>query len=57
MPDHLEERAIVGTPAECRRRLDELDDELGLTKWHFIFTPERAILSGHGTAWNCLLRK
>src|SRR5262249_27061759 len=30
LPDHLEERAIVGTPTECRRRLAELRDEFGI---------------------------
>jgi alkanesulfonate monooxygenase SsuD/methylene tetrahydromethanopterin reductase-like flavin-dependent oxidoreductase (luciferase family) len=29
MPENVEERAVVGTPAECRRRLHELDDEFG----------------------------
>ena len=29
MPGAVEERAVVGTPAECRRRLHELDDEFG----------------------------
>jgi alkanesulfonate monooxygenase SsuD/methylene tetrahydromethanopterin reductase-like flavin-dependent oxidoreductase (luciferase family) len=47
LPDHLEERAIVGTPAECRRRLRELDDEFGLDQVAFYFhagarDPERA---------------
>lgn len=37
MSDHLEERAIVGTPAECRRRLHELDDEFGLDQVAFYF--------------------
>jgi alkanesulfonate monooxygenase SsuD/methylene tetrahydromethanopterin reductase-like flavin-dependent oxidoreductase (luciferase family) len=30
MPDHLEERAIVGTPQDCRRRLGELREEFGI---------------------------
>lgn len=37
MPDHLEERAIVGTPAECRRRLKELHDEFDLDQVAFYF--------------------
>jgi len=37
MPDDLEERAIVGTPADCRRRLAELDHELGLDQVAFYF--------------------
>ena len=37
LPNHLEERAIVGTPAECRRRLHELDDEFGLDQVAFYF--------------------
>lgn len=37
MPDQLEERAIVGTPAECRRRLTELNDEFGLDQVAFYF--------------------
>ena len=37
LPDHLEDRAIVGTPAECRRRLHELDDEFGLDQVAFYF--------------------
>jgi alkanesulfonate monooxygenase SsuD/methylene tetrahydromethanopterin reductase-like flavin-dependent oxidoreductase (luciferase family) len=47
MPNHLEERAVVGTPAECRRRLKELDDEFGLDQIAFYFhagarDPQRA---------------
>jgi alkanesulfonate monooxygenase SsuD/methylene tetrahydromethanopterin reductase-like flavin-dependent oxidoreductase (luciferase family) len=47
MPDHLEERAVVGTPAECRRRLAELNDEFGLDQVAFYFhagarDPQRA---------------
>ena len=47
MPDHLEERAVVGTPAECRRRLHELNDEFELDQVAFYFhaggrDPERA---------------
>ena len=34
-PDHLEERAVVGTPAACRRRLAELHDEFGLDQVAF----------------------
>lgn len=37
MPDQLEERAVVGTPAECRRRLTELNDEFGLDQVAFYF--------------------
>jgi alkanesulfonate monooxygenase SsuD/methylene tetrahydromethanopterin reductase-like flavin-dependent oxidoreductase (luciferase family) len=35
--DNLEERAVVGTPAECRRRLTELNDEFGLDQVAFYF--------------------
>lgn len=47
MPEHLEERAVVGTPAECRRRLAELDEEFGLDQVAFYFhagarDPQRA---------------
>lgn len=47
MPDDIEERAIVGTPADCRRRLAELDRELGLDQVAFYFhagarNPQRA---------------
>ena len=47
MPDNLEERAVVGTPAECRRRLAELNDEFGLDQVAFYFhagarDPQRA---------------
>jgi alkanesulfonate monooxygenase SsuD/methylene tetrahydromethanopterin reductase-like flavin-dependent oxidoreductase (luciferase family) len=37
IPDHLEARAVVGTPAECRRRLAELNDEFGLDQVAFYF--------------------
>jgi alkanesulfonate monooxygenase SsuD/methylene tetrahydromethanopterin reductase-like flavin-dependent oxidoreductase (luciferase family) len=37
--DSVEERAIVGTPEECARRLEELDDELGLDRVAFYFHP------------------
>jgi len=37
IPDHLEERTIIGTPAECRRRLVELNDEFGLDQIAFYF--------------------
>jgi alkanesulfonate monooxygenase SsuD/methylene tetrahydromethanopterin reductase-like flavin-dependent oxidoreductase (luciferase family) len=37
LPDHLEERAVVGTPAECRRRLSELNDEFALDQVAFYF--------------------
>lgn len=30
--DHIEERAIVGTPEACIRRLEEVNDELGLDR-------------------------
>jgi alkanesulfonate monooxygenase SsuD/methylene tetrahydromethanopterin reductase-like flavin-dependent oxidoreductase (luciferase family) len=30
LPDNLEERAIVGTPQDCRRRLAEVRDEFGI---------------------------
>jgi alkanesulfonate monooxygenase SsuD/methylene tetrahydromethanopterin reductase-like flavin-dependent oxidoreductase (luciferase family) len=30
MADHLEERAIIGTPRDCRRRLVEVREELGI---------------------------
>ena len=47
MPDDVEERAIVGTPPECRRRLHELDDEFELDQVAFYFhaggrDPQRA---------------
>ena len=37
MPEQIEERAVVGTPAECRRRLAELNDEFGLDQVAFYF--------------------
>ena len=47
MPDELEQRAVVGTPADCRRRLRELDDEFDLDQVAFYFhagrrDPQRA---------------
>jgi alkanesulfonate monooxygenase SsuD/methylene tetrahydromethanopterin reductase-like flavin-dependent oxidoreductase (luciferase family) len=47
LPDHLEERAVVGTPAECRRRLAELRDEFNIDQVAFYFhagarDPQRA---------------
>jgi alkanesulfonate monooxygenase SsuD/methylene tetrahydromethanopterin reductase-like flavin-dependent oxidoreductase (luciferase family) len=30
IPDHVEERAIVGTPRDCRRRLAEVREEFGI---------------------------
>ena len=47
MPDDVEERAVVGTPAECRRRLHELNDEFELDQVAFYFhaggrDPQRA---------------
>jgi len=39
VPDNVEERAVVGTPAECIRRLEELNDELGLDRVAFYFHP------------------
>jgi alkanesulfonate monooxygenase SsuD/methylene tetrahydromethanopterin reductase-like flavin-dependent oxidoreductase (luciferase family) len=47
MPDDLEARAVIGTPAECRRRLAELNDEFGLDQVAFYFhaggrDPQRA---------------
>jgi alkanesulfonate monooxygenase SsuD/methylene tetrahydromethanopterin reductase-like flavin-dependent oxidoreductase (luciferase family) len=39
IPDYVEERAVVGTPAECIRRLEELDDELGLDQVAFYIHP------------------
>ena len=35
LPDNLEERAIVGTPQDCRRRLTELRDEFGMEQVAF----------------------
>jgi alkanesulfonate monooxygenase SsuD/methylene tetrahydromethanopterin reductase-like flavin-dependent oxidoreductase (luciferase family) len=35
--DHIEERAIVGTPQACIRRLEEINDELGLDQVLFYF--------------------
>ena len=37
MPGQVEERAVVGTPAECRRRLTELHDEFELDQVAFYF--------------------
>ena len=37
--DNIEERAIVGTPADCIRRIEELDDELGLDRVAFYIHP------------------
>lgn len=37
LPDELEARAVVGTPAACRRRLAELHDEFGLDQVAFYF--------------------
>jgi alkanesulfonate monooxygenase SsuD/methylene tetrahydromethanopterin reductase-like flavin-dependent oxidoreductase (luciferase family) len=37
LPQHLEERAVVGTPAECRRRMAELGDEFGIDEVAFYF--------------------
>ena len=47
MPDELEHRAVVGPPADCRRRLRELDDEFDLDQVAFYFhagrrDPQRA---------------
>lgn len=39
IPDHIEERGVVGTPAECIARLKSLDDELGLDRVAFYFHP------------------
>jgi alkanesulfonate monooxygenase SsuD/methylene tetrahydromethanopterin reductase-like flavin-dependent oxidoreductase (luciferase family) len=40
MPDNVEERAVVGTPENCIRRLEELDEELGgLDRVAFYFHP------------------
>jgi alkanesulfonate monooxygenase SsuD/methylene tetrahydromethanopterin reductase-like flavin-dependent oxidoreductase (luciferase family) len=41
--DHIEERAIVGTPQACIRRLEEINDELGLDRVLFYF---------HAGAWD-----
>ncbi len=37
MPDNLDERAIVGTPQDCRRRLAELREEFGIEHIAFYF--------------------
>ena len=37
MPDNLEERAIVGSPQDCRRRLAELLEEFGIEHIAFYF--------------------
>ena len=37
LPEDLEERTVIGTPAECRRRLAELNDEFGLDQVAFYF--------------------
>lgn len=47
LPDHLEERTVTGTPAECRRRLAELRDEFEIDQIAFYFhagarDPQRA---------------
>ncbi|MBV8056756.1 MAG: LLM class flavin-dependent oxidoreductase [Deltaproteobacteria bacterium] len=47
LPEHLEERAVVGTPAECRRRLAELRDQFRIDQVAFYFhagarDPQRA---------------
>ena len=47
LPDQLEQRAVVGTPAECRRRLAELRDEFSIDQIAFYFhagarDPQRA---------------
>ncbi|HMG42876.1 MAG TPA: LLM class flavin-dependent oxidoreductase [Acidimicrobiales bacterium] len=39
IPDHVEERGVVGRPDACIRRIKELDDELGLDKVAFYFHP------------------
>ena len=41
--DHIEERAIVGTPQACIQRLEEINDELGLDQVLFYF---------HAGAWD-----
>lgn len=35
--DHLEERAIIGTPQDCRRRIVELREEYGIDHMPFYF--------------------
>ncbi len=35
LPDNLEERAIVGNPSDCRRRLGDLRDEFGIEQVAF----------------------
>ena len=35
--DHIEERAIIGTPQDCRRRLAEVIDEYGFDHIPFYF--------------------
>jgi alkanesulfonate monooxygenase SsuD/methylene tetrahydromethanopterin reductase-like flavin-dependent oxidoreductase (luciferase family) len=37
MLDHSEERAIVGTPRDCRRRIAEVREELGIEHMAFYF--------------------
>jgi len=39
MADHLEERAIIGTPRDCRRRLAEVRDEWGIEHIAFYLHP------------------
>jgi alkanesulfonate monooxygenase SsuD/methylene tetrahydromethanopterin reductase-like flavin-dependent oxidoreductase (luciferase family) len=41
--DHVEERAIVGTPRACIRRLEEIDEELGL---------DQVLVYFHAGAWD-----
>ena len=37
MADHLEERAIIGTPRDCRRRLAEVREQWGIEHIAFYF--------------------
>jgi hypothetical protein len=37
MVDHVEERAIIGTPRECRRRITEIREEYGIEHIPFYF--------------------
>jgi alkanesulfonate monooxygenase SsuD/methylene tetrahydromethanopterin reductase-like flavin-dependent oxidoreductase (luciferase family) len=39
IPDHIEERGVVGTPQQCIRKLRELDEEFGLDHVAFYVHP------------------
>jgi alkanesulfonate monooxygenase SsuD/methylene tetrahydromethanopterin reductase-like flavin-dependent oxidoreductase (luciferase family) len=37
MVEHVEERAIIGTPRDCRRRIVEIREEYGIDHMPFYF--------------------